>query len=401
LPPSGHLARRGRRVGHAADREQGSAPAFDLLGTRIAYGIGHYTREVPGLYVMKPDGSDARRITPDGVAAGDPAFSPNGALVAFTTSDGGPCQTSMIVDAEGATPPVPVPGSACGDRFARFSPDGSRIIHLSHGDVPGGPAAIVSRPLDGGPAHEVVPRGAEVGPFTLAFSPDGRLLALALMGRIYTLDMVTAELVERSQQDSGVAWSPIGPTLFFSKHTEDGSGSTLQRLDLGTPGAVPVPITDGKAADHAPSWGALGLSLPPLPVLDALPPLIGLLPEGLRPPAPPSPAPPPAARPRAFAARADRVIGSGRLESLLAIDPSGVRGLEVAIARQAGSRCRPVSGRRVARRPGRCRASGFRRMAVGDVATAVRRLPRGTYRVWLRATDGAGNRRTQMLRIRR
>lgn len=357
------------------------SPAFDLLGARIAYGNG--------INVMDADGSNRRTITPSGM---DPTWSRTGTHLMYTESGEAGCLRPMIVDAEGASPPTPVPGSECGDRLARFSPDGARIIHLRHGSVPGGPASIVSRPLAGGPAHEVVSRGAAVGPFTLEFSPDGRMLALALRGAIYTLDLVTGELVQRSPQDSEVAWSPIGPTLFFSRHRADGRASAIHRLNLGLPDAQPVPITDDVHQNYDPSWGALGIALPELPVLDALAPVVALLPAELSAGLP--------GPPRAVAAAAGQTVSPTRLGDLFALDPSGVRAVDVALARQSGARCRTVVGRRVQRRRRSCRPRAYRRAAVTQIAARTDGLPRGLYRVWVRASDGAGNRTARMLRVR-
>lgn len=365
--------------------DDGQTPAFNLLGTHIAY-------SGDGLRVMEADGSDSRLVAPPESRALDPAWSPNGALIAFTAPDElGPCTQIMIVDADGSAPPVPLGRHSCTDRFARFSPDGARIIHLTHGDVPGGPAAIVSRPLAGGPAYEVVARSEQVAPWTLAFSPDGRMLALALRGTTYTLDLVTGELVPRYLGSGEVTWSPIGPTLFFPRHSEDGRRSAIHRLDLGTPGAQPVRVSDGAHADFYPSWGALGIAppdLPELPRLDLLPPLLDLLPVDL-----------PVAR---QARRAARRVPAESLGRLFAIDPSGVRSVEVASAREERGRCRTVVDGRVQRRRATCAPRVFRRLPVGRVARVTRRLPLGRYRVWLRATDGAGNRTAQprMLRVR-
>jgi hypothetical protein len=369
--------------------QDAATPAFDLLGTRIAYAAGGGPAET-ALHVMDADGSERRRITPATMNAFDPAWSPSGALIAFTATDrNGVCMRTMLVDPEGATEPVPMPGTECGDRLPRFSPDGLRIIHLRHGDTPGAPASIVSRPVAGGPSHEVIAAGNEVGPFTLAFSPDGRMLGLALRGTIYTLDLVTGELVPRSDQDSDIAWSPLGPTLFFSKQTADGRGSAIHRLDVGTPGATAVPVTDGLHRDYRPSWGALGIALPELPRLDVLPPLVALLPADV-----------PVAR--AASRSPGAVVAASRLRDVFATDPSGVRALDVALARQAGSRCRAVRTGRVERRRRTCRARFFRRTGADRIAARTERLPRGTYRVWIRATDGAGNRasRPRMLRVR-
>jgi hypothetical protein len=83
-----------------------------------------------------------------------------------------------------------------------------------------------------------------------------------------------------------------------------------------------------------------------------------------------------------------------------AIDPSGVQSVRIAVAREAGRRCRPIVGRRVSRTRRACVARGFRFATMRAIPEIVGRLPEGVYRVWVRATDTVGNQsKGSLLRI--
>ena len=239
-------------------------------------------------------------------------------------------------------------------------------------------------------------RATAIGPFSFAVSVDGRMITVETRAGLSTLDLVTGALELRSPRSGEVAWSPFGPSIFVTRQTDAGQAGSIQRIDVGTPGAPPVEVIGESAAAMSPSWGALGVTLPELPLADVLAPVIAMLPGGPVGGLPPARAAsarhPTVVQARAAAALPPR-IPTSELAALTAVDPSGVRQVEAALAKEAGrGRCRPVSGRRVVRTRGTCRARGFRTTTAAALTRRLDRLPEGTYRVWLRATDGVGNR---------
>lgn len=368
---------------------------FDATGSRIAF------IRKSGVHIANADGSDARPLAPVPESSiefydSGPVFSPDGSLVAFDSNrpDGGPCRRVWLVDSAGAGEPWPLPGNACGGRLPRFTPTGTHIIGLQHGAFGTDAPSLVAHPVAGGPAVEILGPGAQIGPFSLAFSPDGRTITFEGRHGLTTLDLVTGQRVV-TVQGWEPEWSVAGPALFYSGRTPSGT-TAIFRLAAG---GTPVQVTPGGRADHSPSWAPIGLDLPPLPVVDTIAPLIASL-AGTAPVALPVASLPSAApRARAAAALPERILASD-IASVAAIDLSGVRTVEAAAALESGRRCRQVVLRGVSRRRTACRPTAFVPVSMTALRDRFERLPEGNYRVWLRATDGVGNRtRVRLLRV--
>jgi hypothetical protein len=359
------------------------SPSFDATGARIAFIRGS------GVHVANADGSDARPLAPPPVNQafydGSPVFSPDGTRVAFDSNrpTGGSCRRVWIVDAAGATEPQPLPGSVCGDRLPRFSPTGGHIIGLQYGEFGTGSPALVARPVTGGPSVEVVSNGTAIGPFGLAFSPDGRAVTFEGRYGLTTLDLTTGRRLVTAEGWEP-AWSPVGPALYFSGRTP-GDKRAIFRLAAGS---GPVQVTPGTSFDTSPSWAPIGLDLPPFPVVDTIGPLVANLADRL-----PIGLPETAIPPR---------IAAGELDLVTPIDPSGVRTYEASAALESGKRCRFVAVRGPTRKRSACRPRAFYPVTTASLQDRFEDLPEGNYRVWLRATDGVGNRApARLLRVAR
>jgi hypothetical protein len=98
------------------------------------------------------------------------------------------------------------------------------------------------------------------------------------------------------------------------------------------------------------------------------------------------------------------VAVSGRVTDAACGAAGRVRSVRVAVARQVGRRCAFLrrGGRLGA--PRRCRVAGaplLRPRGTASFRMARKaRLPRGRYRVWVRAADAAGNRAVRVKRAR-
>jgi Tol biopolymer transport system component len=71
------------------------------------------------IYTVRPDGSHTRRLSPEGVQAGEPLWSPDGREIAFEDEACGTCEESdlFVMDANGHPQRKSLRGRA--DRYAR------------------------------------------------------------------------------------------------------------------------------------------------------------------------------------------------------------------------------------------------------------------------------------------
>ena len=123
------------------------------------------------IYVGRADGSGARRLTLGGGFNVEPAWSPDGSRIAFTSDRGGAYQVwVMESDGSGQRPLTSV-----GQNFAPdWSPDGSQIVFHSDRDYPdGSQGTIYVMAADGSRQRRV----GEVTGARASWSRDGRWIA--------------------------------------------------------------------------------------------------------------------------------------------------------------------------------------------------------------------------------
>ncbi|HET7453642.1 MAG TPA: protein kinase, partial [Thermoanaerobaculia bacterium] len=235
----------------------------------------------------------------------DPAASPDGKLIAFTSWRDGKSRIWIKQLAGGGEAPL----TAGPDRRPRFSPDGLSILFLR--DL-GNTQAVYRVGLVGGDPRKVVddafeadwaPDGKSIFYFrlretpsvasefrrfdlesgkddTLAklddlaiysarASPDGRSIAFSAGNynrnsaswRLLRMDVATGKISRMGPERlgnalGGVAWSGDGSSLFYIQSASvmgdiSGSGSQVFRLDVGTGRSHPVLWADGLAAINA------------------------------------------------------------------------------------------------------------------------------------------------------
>lgn len=175
------------------------------------------------IYVMQSDGSEVRRLTNE---AGDdtmPDWSPDGTMLAFTSERDGN-QEIYVMNADGSNLRR-LTNSPADETMADWSPDGSRLLFRS--DQAGNRDIFVMN-ADGSnvtglttdPAHDSRPR----------WSPDGTLIVWASERdgnrEIYVMKSDGSEvrrLTDNPADDDGPVWSPDGQTLLWDS---DRSGDT-------------------------------------------------------------------------------------------------------------------------------------------------------------------------------
>jgi TolB protein len=210
-------------------------------------------RRDPGVYVHRFASGGEVNVLDGTLPAAAPAWSPDGATVAF---EGTPASDGLTrvytVPASGGVPyPLTAPpGESAGPAWA---PDGSRIYFVS--SRAGGYRIYAMGPS--GQAPVAIPGTAGVLGRP-AVSPDGKTLAYARLDATGTAEVVLhdlasdAEVVVSDQGDSEPAFDPAGARLALT--STRGGAPAVWIVDAAEGGAHAVQVTHPGAVDGQPAF---------------------------------------------------------------------------------------------------------------------------------------------------
>lgn len=211
--PNVYIASLNGRSAHVVAAAAGgqSEPAWSPDGTRLAYVSGQRGLHGPvgvsdslgSLYVSNAGGGAARPITPDDAFFGEPAWAPDGHLIAYATDRGGSWHVATVMP-DGADPRTL---TGAGDaQWPSWSPN-SRSLAYQWSETPEGTSSIWLMSSSGGGAH--------------------RLTA-----------------------GSRPSWSPNGKWIAFVRRTQSGSDLWM----IPARGGKPIRLTDDAGLKGRPSW---------------------------------------------------------------------------------------------------------------------------------------------------
>ncbi len=236
-------------------------PVFSPDGRRIAFNSSRHSGgdKHDEIYVMNADGTAVRRLTDNDAQDERPSFSPDGRQIAFESNrDGNREVYVMNADGSGQTRITNDPGD---DHAPAFTADGRKIRFLRGGE-------LYEAPTGGG---EPV-RLTKAPPAIVAVSPDGGKLAFSA-GRHSDLHVMNLDrtgdvqltdryayppLVEPGSRreflagDSSLAFSPDGRILACESDRDGWDRWRIYRINVD--GSGQTRLTNGDAHSPAFSW---------------------------------------------------------------------------------------------------------------------------------------------------
>jgi len=222
-------------------------PAWSPDGETIAF-TSHRTG-TNQVYVMNADGSGQTQLT-SGSGAGDPAWSPDGSKIAFSKSTSGTTAEIFVMNPDGT---AIVQLTSSGEAFyPAWSPDGTRIAFTGEED---GNFDIFVMNADGSDVIRLTTTvGVDVGQ---SWSPDGTKIAFASdRSGVSHIHVMNPDGTGVTQLDFGTsptitpAWSPDGSKIAFA-----GAGEGERLLYMMNPdGSERVPLTPSAAVTSRPAW---------------------------------------------------------------------------------------------------------------------------------------------------
>jgi Tol biopolymer transport system component len=214
------------------------------------------------IWGMNADGSRQQRLTHDkgdsSSSSGifyqvDPAWSPNGRLIAFSSKRSGTSEIYTVrKDGTGTRRLTSGPGE---QTEPSWSPDGRRIVFAA------GPLERIEvMRADGSGAHRVTGDNGEIEP---AWSPGGAWIAYVRKSSVLPVREVwivrpdgtgKRELTSLAASASRPAWSPDGKRIAFA---DDARGS-FDIYTIGIGGKGLRRVTSSQSGDFEPAWSPDG-----------------------------------------------------------------------------------------------------------------------------------------------
>lgn len=198
------------------------------------------------IFTIRPDDTDLRQLTANAAWDTDPAWSPDGTKIAFSSNRDGD-DDIWLMDSDG-TNPVNLTNSGAGrDVQPAWSRNGSSVVFVRDGVIHQVPAA-------GG---TIVKRVRGTAP---SWSPVEAKIAFVRDGDVYVMnpDGSGVAAVTSGEQADHSDWSPDGTKIAFQSESPDDGSLRIKIIELATRAVGELP---GSADVSHPSWSPDGTAL--------------------------------------------------------------------------------------------------------------------------------------------
>jgi Tol biopolymer transport system component len=383
----------GEAPGYEGNPHSGDyGPNWSPDGTKLSFIRRTGTGLTERVFVMDADGSDQHPLQPSLPPGYDseesPAWSPDGELMAYVAyvADPMPAERKdrplVLVRADGSDPRKLTPDGWVA-AAPRFTPDGEHIIFRGYPDPvrddfgqTQGESALYITDLNGEHTERLA-----FGDFGLppdALSPDGRWITFAFHG-LYTMRVGSGQLTRLSDMNLvEPAWGANGPTVFFVGYPDWSTGeSAIYAIDVsrdeGAERLTPLGRGDGQ-----PDWAALGGDGTTRLASDHAAPAVMLKSQLKR-------EPKSSARAKSSASVFSRI-------PFFVVDGSGIRRAKASVGKRVSGGCRFLDGKKLRARSPCSKPRYFSLRTAKGWRQRVEHLPDGTYEVRFRTTDIKGHR---------
>lgn len=228
-------------------------PEWSPDGKQIVFQSGPPDIGLGQIYVMNANGSGKHRLTTEADNNILPAWSPTGSRIAFVSDRDADAQI-YVMDATGRNQ-RPVTTQAEYAVFPTWAPDGKRIAFTC---VRNGRTAICSVSVSGGRVATILTAPRRFKELSAAdWSPDGRKIVFqSQVGKNFDVYVVGADgkglrrLTTDAANDSYPAWSPDGRHIVFSSNRSGGTELYVMNAD----GSSQTRLTNKAGHDEGPDW---------------------------------------------------------------------------------------------------------------------------------------------------
>lgn len=238
-------------------------PAWSPDGGTIAFSTNRHGLFNFEIYTMSPTGTSQARLTTNSVDDVLPSFSPNGSKIAFASEAPDDLDLEIWVMNSNGTQPQQLTSNSSYDAEPTWSPDGSRIAFTSRRD---GDSEIYVMYANGA-AQANLTNDSAFDDEQPAWSPNGQRIAYVYRQgdyEVYLMNTFGTEkvaLTTNSDDDRFPAWSPDGRMIAFTSDRDSGQDDIFVMNADGT-GQANV-SNRAPASDQNPAWQPVVTADPP------------------------------------------------------------------------------------------------------------------------------------------